>query len=417
MWTGGATYNYPEFNCCACGKGNMIYLYMILSYFFQGWPLWFVPAASSTATKAVPTIRINATNNINSDQLICHDTYRNTTVCTMKCKALSDNEPVTSLATITAGDFNQSSCTLDWNIENSSFQYILQIPVDNYLIYFTNWTVNDSNLSCVDNTALMTSHMLCRYEVDEKPFSSQEATTYPSTVITLSSSSSEFPTKTVQPAAWQPLNCTNGKIGLNCNVSVDPCLMAKPCLNNGTCVNTNSSYICLCPPSQFTGTYCEINIRPCQPYTCFNHGTCIETNSTSFVCQCEPGYECIHCESLINYCRNVNCQNKGQCRPILLNFTCECTLEDYSGRYCEIKSSSLIAKQTINRSFGYIAILAIILVFGIIISMDILKSVFNIDPAAKERKRLRAKKRRKLRQSIPIRFIYVNEPKHETIQA
>jgi hypothetical protein len=246
---------------------------------------------------------------------------------------------------------------------------------------------------------------------------SQEATTYPSTVITLSSSSSEFPTKIVQSAAWQPPKCTNGQIGLNCDVSADPCLMAKPCLNNGTCVNTNSSYICSCPPSQFTGTYCEIDIRPCQPYTCFNHATCVETNSTFFVCQCEPGYEGINCESLINYCLNVSCQNNGQCRPILLNFTCECTLADFSGRYCEIKSSSLIAKKTINRSFGYIAILAIILVFGIIISMDILKSVFNIDPAAKERKRLRAKKRRKLRQSIPIRFIYVNEPKHETIQA
>ncbi len=96
--------------------------------------------------------------------------------------------------------------------------------------------------------------------------------------------------------------------------------------------------------------------------------------------------------------------------------TCECTLEDYSGRYCEIKSSSLIAKQTINRSFGYIAIIAIVLVFGIIISMDILKYAFNIDPVAKERKRLQAKKRRKIRQSIPIRYIYVNEPTHETIQ-
>jgi len=35
-------------------------------------------------------------------------------------------------------DFNQSNCILNLNIKNNSFQYILQIPIDNYLIYFTN---------------------------------------------------------------------------------------------------------------------------------------------------------------------------------------------------------------------------------------------------------------------------------------
>jgi len=117
---------------------------------------------------------MNVTNNFISDKLTCNDTYRNISVCTMKCKALSGNENVMSLATMTAEDFNQSSCTLDLNIENSSFQYILQIPVDNYLIYFTNWTVNDFNFSCVNSTALMTSQMLCRYEVDEQPFYSPQ---------------------------------------------------------------------------------------------------------------------------------------------------------------------------------------------------------------------------------------------------
>jgi len=170
----------------------------------------------------------------------------------MKCKALEDNLTVTSIATMNGQDFNQSNCILDLNMQNNSFQYILQIPIDNYLIYFTNWTINDYNLSCVNSTALMTSNMLCRYEV-------------------------------------------------------------------------------------------------------------------------------------------INCQNNGQCRPSRLNFTCECTTKDYSGRYCEIKSSLLTIKQTVKRSFGYIAIIAIVAVGGILFLMDVLKYIFNIDPVDKERKRLAVK--------------------------
>jgi hypothetical protein len=242
-------------------------------------------------------------------------------------------------------------------------------------------------------------------------------TTSQSATITQKFSTSEFPTPTKRPIAWQPNNCANGKIGLNCNISIDVCSMVQPCLNNGTCLNTNSSFICLCPPSRFTGTYCEIDIRPCKSYTCLSHGTCIEPNPTSFICQCEPGYEGIHCESLINYCQNVQCQNNGQCRPSRLNFTCECTLKEYSGRYCEIKSSTLITKQIFNRSLGYIAIIAIAIVGIIIVLMDVLKYVFHIDPVDEERKQSQAKnqqKRLKKQRPVIMRFIYVNKPEVET---
>jgi hypothetical protein len=130
-----------------------------------GWPLWFVPASGYTAGKAVPTTNMNMTN-----RLICNDTYRNVTACTMKCKALPNNLTVTTLAQMNSEDFNQSTCILDLNMENSSIQYIFQIPIDNYLIYFTNWTTNQYNFSCINNTGVNTSNMLCRYEVDAQPF-------------------------------------------------------------------------------------------------------------------------------------------------------------------------------------------------------------------------------------------------------
>ncbi len=244
---------------------------------------------------------------------------------------------------------------------------------------------------------------------------SEQVTTSQSTPIADNRSTSQLSTTTKGPIAWQPPNCANGKIGLNCNISIDTCSMARPCLNNGTCLNTNSSFICLCPPWQFTGTYCEIDIRPCQTYTCLGQGICNETNATSFICQCKPGYEGIHCESLINYCLNVTCQNNGQCRPTLLNFTCDCTSKDYSGRYCEIKSSSLITKLIVNRSFAYIALIAIAIVLGFIVILDVLKYFFKIDPVDKERKRLQAKQRMKKDRPIAIRFTYVNKPKIETV--
>jgi hypothetical protein len=235
---------------------------------------------------------------------------------------------------------------------------------------------------------------------------SEQVTTLQSTSITHNRST------TKQPIAWQPPICANGNIGLDCNISINTCSMAKPCLNGGTCLNTNSSFICLCPPLKFTGIYCETDIRPCQPYTCLSNGICNETNATSFICQCEPGYEGIHCESLINYCLDVNCQNNGQCRPTLLNFTCDCTSKDYSGRYCEIKDSSLITKLIVNRSFGYIAIIAIVGVLGIIVIMDVLKYFFKIDLVDKERKQQQSMKKH---QPIAIRFTYVNKPKLETV--
>ncbi len=72
-----------------------------------------------------------------------------------------------------------------------------------------------------------------------------------------------------------PRPCPNQtQIGVYCNISSKLCDMLKPCQNNGTCNNTNttlSGYICSCP-SGFNGTNCEINIHPCQSNTCWNNG-------------------------------------------------------------------------------------------------------------------------------------------------
>ena len=62
--------------------------------------------------------------------------------------------------------------------------------------------------------------------------------------------------------------------GIFYNISNNPCDFLQPCLNNGTCDNTNATkygYICRCP-TYFNGTECQQDHRPCQPDTCWNQG-------------------------------------------------------------------------------------------------------------------------------------------------
>ena len=177
---------------------------------------------------------------------------------------------------------------------------------------------------------------------------------------------------------WSFEPCSNGKTGIECNKITDPCTM-----------------------------------------TCFDHGTCIEINQTSFKCQCDAGYQGSHCEITVDYCQNVTCQNQGQCRSENLNFTCDCVSEEYSGRLCEIFSSSMVRRQIATRSLACIAIVAISALFGIIILLDVLKYGLNIDATPAERRRLiRRKPIHKMtrpRTVLAHRFLYINPSNLETI--
>ena len=159
----------------------------------------------------------------------------------------------------------------------------------------------------------------------------------------------------------------------------------------------------------FIGSNCEIDNRPCQPWTCLDHGVCNQTSVTTFQCECHSGYGGIHCESTIDYCQNITCQNDGQCRSMLLNFTCQCTTSDFTGRFCEVKSTNLMVKTIVKQSFGYIAIIAIGFVLSGIVIMDVLKYFFKIDPVAKHRRYRRRKKRP--RPKTIVRLVYIDTPR------
>ena len=116
----------------------------------------------------------------------------------------------------------------------------------------------------------------------------------------------------------------------------------------------------------------------------------------------------------MNFCGNVTCLNKGICRPTFLNYTCTCIGESFSGRNCEHVQKGLVVRQTISKSFGYIAILFLSAVAIFFITMDVLKYCFGIDPTEKELEKIRQRKplksKRPKRRPVALRFIYVHAP-------
>ena len=233
------------------------------------------------------------------------------------------------------------------------------------------------------------------------------------------------------PNSFIPSTCPNATFfGPNCDRSATICSTLQPCQNNGTCANNVTSphgYHCVCSYG-FIGTQCQIDQRPCQLDTCRGDGkssltnappsvnisffllplaTCKETSSSTFRCLCSPGWQGVRCETMIDLCANITCLNKGVCRPSLLNYTCECLGESYSGRHCEIKSASIATRQIVSRSLVFVAILAIGSVMVFIVVLDLLKYCFGIRPVDLETERDKSVKLIN-RPTFIVRFIYVN---------
>lgn len=72
------------------------------------------------------------------------------------------------------------------------------------------------------------------------------------------------------------------------HADVNECLL-NPCMNNGTCINTDGSFICRCPPG-WTGPTCSEDVNECPMFLCKNGASCQNTLG-SFVCQCLLGWE------------------------------------------------------------------------------------------------------------------------------
>ena len=133
---------------------------------------------------------------------------------------------------------------------------------------------------------------------------------------------------------------------------------------------------------------------------------------SEFTCQCPDGWTGLRCETMVNYCHNITCQNQGVCRPIFRDFQCVCSASSYSGRYCEVVASSLIARKAASKAVAFIAIICVCIVLGFVVVLDVLKYIFHIDPARRVREQLRRRhivqrKQKKKRPPVIIRPKYI----------
>lgn len=96
---------------------------------------------------------------------------------------------------------------------------------------------------------------------------------------------------------------------------------------------------------------------------------------------------------MINYCEKEKCLNDGVCRPLLQEFACDCLGDSYSGRHCEITGHKTASLQRVSKSFAYVSVLAISTLALFIVTLDVLKYAFHIDPVRNELLRKRTAKK------------------------
>ncbi|XP_068707230.1 fibropellin-1-like [Montipora foliosa] len=108
---------------------------------------------------------------------------------------------------------------------------------------------------------------------------------------------------------------------------------SAPCLNGGTCKETNSGYNCLCK-SRFRGPNCEVenHCRPKNP--CSNGGLCVEEDD-GYKCRCKIGYTGVNCEEK-EQCVPNPCKNGGTCIAEQDGYSCMCQA-NFRGEICQIQ--------------------------------------------------------------------------------
>uniref|UniRef100_A0A671VUJ2 Delta-like protein n=1 Tax=Sparus aurata TaxID=8175 RepID=A0A671VUJ2_SPAAU len=135
---------------------------------------------------------------------------------------------------------------------------------------------------------------------------------------------------------WQ-CNCERNWGGLLCDKDLNYCGRHHPCLNGGTCMNTEpDEYHCSCPPG-YSGKTCHIAEHACVSSPCANGGTCHEVPD-GFECQCPPGWEGPTCANNLDECASGPCAQGGTCIDLEDGFECVCPPQ-WEGKTCQIGNS------------------------------------------------------------------------------
>ncbi|XP_034384273.1 protein jagged-2b [Cyclopterus lumpus] len=144
---------------------------------------------------------------------------------------------------------------------------------------------------------------------------------------------------------WQ-CNCERNWGGLLCDKDLNYCGRHQPCVNGGTCMNTEpDEYYCSCPRG-YSGKTCQIADHACVSNPCTNGGTCHEV-STGFECQCPPGWEGPTCADNLDECASSPCAQGGTCVDLEDGFECICPPQ-WEGKTCQIDANECSGKPCVN---------------------------------------------------------------------
>ena len=200
------------------------------------------------------------------------------------------------------------------------------------------------------------------------------STTISTTTFTTTTSTTT--TTTINTASLFNTNNTGSQLNnILSNYAGDLSACLKNCSNQGICtLNSLQEYICECNHYR-TGKSCQSDSRPCSGNPCLNNGTCVNTNNqTSFQFDCSSLFYGTYCENKIDLCMNstICFNNQGYCKVNGSQPVCNCIL-GYSGVNCEIISSSLAVRKSIINAASIIAIIVITCYIFTIIGFDFTK--------------------------------------------
>ena len=146
------------------------------------------------------------------------------------------------------------------------------------------------------------------------------------------------------------------------------------CSNQGLCKlsSTGFKFVCECN-SNFSGSKCDIDLRPCSFNPCLNYVNCeslllLSSSSFDFKCFCKDGFYGKRCQHKINLCENETCSGNGICQVISNNqskygesIECKCFgIGQYEGKSCETKTVQAIIRQTTVKTTYIIAIVILV---------------------------------------------------------
>lgn len=135
--------------------------------------------------------------------------------------------------------------------------------------------------------------------------------------------------------------------GKNCQDRIELCSLPETrcdLRNTRQCIPIPNGVKCDCLP-RFTGLKCETPIDFCAAYRPCHSGECVMLNGITdeYECKnCQDGYTGKNCSELIDFCATTKpCKNEGVCFPKPNDYHCQCS-ESFSGIYIYTFMNSLI---------------------------------------------------------------------------